>query len=83
MGGISGIALAGSVVKNVYADSIALNQNNATAGKISGAFTGTCWGTTSDGTPESKYYNNAGGNKVDVSNSYFLIAHLQMPLQMD
>ena len=71
LGGISGIALAGSVVKNVYADSIALNQNNATAGKISGAFTGTCWGTTSDGTPESKYYNNAGGNKVDVSNSYF------------
>lgn len=39
--GISGIALAGSAVENVYADSIVLSQNNATAGKISGAFTGT------------------------------------------
>lgn len=41
LGGISGIALAGSAVENVYADSIVLSQNNATAGKISGAFTGT------------------------------------------
>ena len=72
VGGIAGIALSGSTLKNVYAIDIKLTQNSATTGKISGAVAGTCWGTTADGNPETKYYNNGSENKVNVSNSYFL-----------